>query len=70
MFSPAALNALNEEAVYAFLNGQIKFTDIPKIVEKGLEIHKNILNPQLKDIIDTDLWAREAAKEIFSLPKI
>ncbi|MFH0703177.1 MAG: 1-deoxy-D-xylulose-5-phosphate reductoisomerase [bacterium] len=61
---PAVLNALNEEAVYAFLNRKIKLTDISKIVEKGLEIHKNIEIPTLDDIINSDIWARELAKEL------
>ena len=60
---PAVLNAANEEAVYAFLNKQIRLTDIAKIVENVLEIHTNIENPDLKDIISSDNWAREFVKE-------
>jgi len=33
---PCVLNAANEVAVVQFLNGKIKFTDIPKIIEKAL----------------------------------
>jgi 1-deoxy-D-xylulose-5-phosphate reductoisomerase len=33
---PCVLNAANELAVAQFLNGQIKFTDISKIIEKAL----------------------------------
>src|SRR5207302_3977150 len=33
---PAALNASNDVAVHALLEGRIRFTDIPKIVEKTL----------------------------------
>ncbi|MDR2971689.1 MAG: 1-deoxy-D-xylulose-5-phosphate reductoisomerase [Bacteroidales bacterium] len=33
---PCVLNAANEVAVDKFLNGKIKFTDIPKIVEEAL----------------------------------
>ena len=51
---PTALNALNEEAVYAFLAGDIKLTDITEIVTKGLEQHQNIKNPSYEDILDTD----------------
>ena len=58
---PAVLNAINEEAVYQFLAGKIKLNDIAKIVEKGLEIHKNIADPSLKDIIAADSWARHFA---------
>lgn len=34
-------------------------------MEKGLEIHKNIANPNLKDIINADSLARELVKESF-----
>jgi 1-deoxy-D-xylulose-5-phosphate reductoisomerase len=34
---PCVLNAANEVAVAQFLNGKIKFTDIPKIIEKALK---------------------------------
>ena len=34
--APAMLNALNEEAVSAFLQGRIAFLDIPALVEDGL----------------------------------
>lgn len=37
--APAVLNAANEVAVAAFLNAQIKFTDIPHIVESALSSH-------------------------------
>ena len=63
---PAVLNAINEEAVYLFLSGKIKLSDISKIVEKGLEAHKNNCNPELKDIIAADLWARNYIQEILS----
>jgi len=33
---PCVMNAANEVAVAKFLNGKIKFTDIPKIIEKAL----------------------------------
>jgi len=67
---PAVLNASNEEAVYAFLKGQIKLTDICKIVEKILENHKNIENPSLQDIIKTDEETRFYIREELANPKI
>ena len=60
---PAVLNAINEEAVYAFLDGKIKLTDIAKIVEKGLEEHKNIANPTLEEILEVDRNTRRNAHE-------
>lgn len=55
---PAVLNAANEVAVYAFLDGKIKFTQISDYVEKTMSEYKNILNPSLTDIIETDKAVR------------
>jgi len=62
--SPCVLNAANEEAVRAFLAGKIKFSRIPKIIEKLLSKHRNIKTPTLEDILNTDRWAKEEAKKI------
>lgn len=61
---PAALNALNEAAVNAFLTEKIKLTDIPSIIETGLEQHENIKQPSLEDILKIDRQTRERA-EVF-----
>src|SRR2546423_2794106 len=37
---PAALNAANEEAVGAFLKGQLRLTDIPLVIERVLDKHE------------------------------
>lgn len=58
---PAVLNAANEEAVGAFINGKIKFTDLPKIVEKVLAAHDVVVDPALNQILEADLWARQQA---------
>ena len=67
---PAVLNAVNEEAVYAFLSGKIRLTDIYKIVQKGMEAHLVITNPDLRDIIDSDNWAREFTRKFLNLTKV
>jgi len=59
---PCVLNAADEEAVDAFLNKKLKFTDIYKVVEKVIRMHKMIKKPKLKDIYQTDQWAREQAQ--------
>ncbi|MBU1853287.1 MAG: 1-deoxy-D-xylulose-5-phosphate reductoisomerase, partial [Candidatus Omnitrophica bacterium] len=64
---PCALNASNEVAVGEFLKRHIKFTDIPKIIRKVLEGHKNITNPNLRDILEVDRWARVKAKELLNV---
>ena len=56
---PTVLNASNEIAVDYFLNEKIRFVDIPLMVEKAMSLHKNILNPNLEDIINSDRETRE-----------
>ncbi len=58
--APAVLCASDEEAVKNYLDGSITFTDIPKIIEKVLERHKNTVRAiSVKDVMDADSWARE-----------
>ncbi len=60
---PAVLNASDEEAVRVYLEGKIKFSRIPYIVEKTMERHKgiNTKSPSLDDICNAQKWAREEA---------
>jgi 1-deoxy-D-xylulose-5-phosphate reductoisomerase len=62
---PVVLNAADEVAVSLFLEKKIKFTDIPKIIEKAMSKHKVIKNPNLNQILEIDTWAREEVKNIF-----
>ncbi len=61
---PTVLNAADEEAVDAFLQGGITFTSIYKIVEKVLRRHTIVKSPSLKDILAADQWARIEARAI------
>ncbi|MBF0411347.1 MAG: 1-deoxy-D-xylulose-5-phosphate reductoisomerase [Desulfamplus sp.] len=58
---PAVMNAANEIAVNAFLNYQIGFLSIFKIIEKTMKMHKTIVDYTLDDVIAADKWAREMA---------
>lgn len=60
--APCAFNAANEEAVYAFLAGKIKFLDIPAIVFSTLDMHNNITNPTIDDIEYIDTESRNNAR--------
>jgi 1-deoxy-D-xylulose-5-phosphate reductoisomerase len=60
---PAVLNAANEVAVRAFLDHQIGFRDIEKIVEESLTRHQIVSDPGLSDILSADAWARQKALE-------
>ena len=61
---PTVLNASNEIAVEYFLNEKIEFTEIPLIVEESMNLHRNILNPNLDDIINSDRETRESVIKI------
>lgn len=63
---PTVLNASNEIAVEYFLNEKIKFTDIPHIVEESMNLHKNIINPNLDDIINSDQETRDNVIKVFN----
>ena len=58
---PAVLNAANEASVDSFLKKKISFLTIPKIVEKVMCKHRNLVNPSLADIMQADVWARQEA---------
>ncbi|MDA2918161.1 1-deoxy-D-xylulose-5-phosphate reductoisomerase [Desulfobacterota bacterium AH_259_B03_O07] len=60
--TPAVLNAANEIAVDAFLKGRLKFLDILKVVKQAINQHEKLPGDNLKEIIETDNWARAIAR--------
>ncbi len=60
---PTVLNAANEVAVNNFLNKNIGFLDIAKIVEKTMNKHDIVNHPSLDEVLATDEWARAIARE-------
>lgn len=67
---PAVLNAANEIAVPAFLDGKILFPSIWHTVEAVMKRHKNVEHPHLDEILKADAWARNAAQEEVARLKI
>jgi 1-deoxy-D-xylulose-5-phosphate reductoisomerase len=59
---PAVLNAANEVAVPAFLNGEIRFTDIPEVIRESMARHHLIAHPDLAQLQEADFEARRAAR--------
>lgn len=59
------LNASNEEAVFAFLKGQIKLFDIIDSVEKMMAKHIVVKNPNIDEIFAIDEEIRRKTKELF-----
>lgn len=56
---PAVLCAADEAAIELFLKHQIKFTDIPMLVETVLDHHNAMVQPDIDAVIQADTWARE-----------
>lgn len=61
----AVLNAANEQAVALFLDEQVQFLDIPRLIERVCDRHRaqNKATPSLDDILAADDWARQAVRE-------
>ncbi|MCR4881545.1 MAG: 1-deoxy-D-xylulose-5-phosphate reductoisomerase [bacterium] len=68
--APAVLNGANEEAVYAFLDGKIRLTDIADITKEVLEKMKIIQNPTLDNILAADKLARIHAKNLIEQVRV
>ena len=51
---PTVFNAANELAVSQFLDRQIKYLEIVEIIEDCMRAHKNIQNPTLEQILETE----------------
>ena len=62
---PVCMNAANEEAVFAFLEGKIKLFDIIDSVEKMLESHSFIEKPSIEEIFEIDKLTRIKTRELF-----
>jgi len=51
---PTVFNAANERAVSKFLNMEIRYLEIPEIIESCMQNHRNILNPTVEEILETE----------------
>jgi len=61
--APAALNAANEEAVAAFLDGRVAFPGIPESIQEVLETEPGTTASTLEDVLEADRRARERARQ-------
>ena len=59
--STAILNAANEVAVEAFLNNQIRFTEIPQLVETAMENISRVEADSIDTVLSADAEARRFA---------
>ena len=62
--APCVLNAANEVAVDRFLNGDIKFSYIPTLINKTLDKIENHKSPDVETIFECDKLARDLAVQL------
>ena len=63
--APAVYNAANEVCVQAFLDGEMRFTDIVPTIERvlgGHDVPSNLTDLTVDDVLAADAWAREQAR--------
>ena len=58
------LNAADEEAVYAFLDGKISLGEISNIVEDMVMHHKPVMHPDIDEIFEIDRIVREETRHL------
>ncbi len=64
---PCALNAGDEIAVEAFLAGRLKFSDIPRVIERVMEQTAEGHFSSLEDVLECDREARQRAAEVVAV---
>jgi 1-deoxy-D-xylulose-5-phosphate reductoisomerase len=67
--APITLNAANEEAVAAFLDGRLAFLSIPDVIENTMEMAPSSDAATLAGVVDADLTARRVAQRIIASAK-
>ncbi|MCL6442003.1 MAG: 1-deoxy-D-xylulose-5-phosphate reductoisomerase [Alicyclobacillus sp.] len=61
-YAPCVLNAANEVAVAAFMEGRLPFIGIPEVIETVLSRYPAGTPSSVEDIVHMDAWARHAAQ--------
>jgi 1-deoxy-D-xylulose-5-phosphate reductoisomerase len=64
---PAVLNAANEVAVEAFLEGRIGFRDIHRVIDRTMQRHAATRPREIGEILNVDRWARENASRLVNV---
>jgi 1-deoxy-D-xylulose-5-phosphate reductoisomerase len=59
--APACLNGANEVAVDAFLQGRIRWVDIPDVIAEALDVHVPTAPGTVADVLDADRSGRDLA---------
>ena len=64
--SSSVLNVANEQAVYRFLNKEIGFMEIPKLIEIAMDNHDWTKDPSIDDILSLEDWTTNFVKSFSS----
>jgi len=59
--APTVFNAANEVAVSSFLEGSISFLQIEDVINRVMQLHEVVADPDLEQIEYADHWARQIA---------
>jgi 1-deoxy-D-xylulose-5-phosphate reductoisomerase len=51
-------------AVQAFLDRQLAFIDIPRVIENVMNTHHVVHDPDMTAILEADAWARKTAEDL------
>jgi 1-deoxy-D-xylulose-5-phosphate reductoisomerase len=63
---PAAMSAANEVAVAAFLEGRIRFMEIPQTIGETMQSHQITPCSSIEAVLEADRWARSYARALVS----
>jgi len=66
--APCVVNAADEVAVQAFLDGAIALGRVPEVLESVLAAHEVLAVESFAQLRDVDAWAREAARRAVGHP--
>lgn len=61
---PAVMNAANEVAVEAFLQGEISYLQIATLIEKTMDRHQAHPLGSIEEVLEVDQWGRTTAHEL------
>lgn len=61
---PAVLHGADHAAVQAFIDHKIGFMDIPRVIAETIQRTKNILNPDIQQILQAEKNAQQLAQEV------
>ena len=61
---PAVMNAANEIAVEAFLEGRISFLQIARVIEQTMDAHQAHRLSSIDEVLEADRWGRATARTL------